>query len=154
VVQPRAQPVVRHLVQLAVQPAVPLPDQPQAQPVVLPLSPHLAQQVVVRLSGYHYGPGSPTFRHRSHLDPLQPIGLMDMYKKEHAFVTPGQKRYIVCYFDYETASPEAVYDVLNSFLYSIICDCTFVVLGDCGRPCVRGKYSLGAKTWLNDFPQR
>jgi hypothetical protein len=66
------------------------------------------------LSGYNYGPGSPTFRHHSHLDPLQPIGLMDMYKKEHGHVTPGQKRYIVSYFDYEKASPEAVYDVLNS----------------------------------------
>jgi hypothetical protein len=66
------------------------------------------------LSGYNYGPGSPTFRHHSNLDPLQPIGLMDMYKKEHGYVTPGQNRYIVSYFDYEKASPEAVYDVLNS----------------------------------------
>jgi hypothetical protein len=41
--------------------------------------------------------------------------------------------------------------LLLGFLYSIICNRTFVLLGDCGRPCVKEKYSLVAKAWLDDI---
>lgn len=66
------------------------------------------------LSGYSYGHGSPTFRHHSNLDPLPPIGMMNMYKEERGHVTPGQGRYVVSHFDFESSSPEGVYGVLNS----------------------------------------
>eukprot|EP00980_Cylindrotheca_fusiformis_P008292 scaffold1736_cov127-Cylindrotheca_fusiformis.AAC.106 len=87
------------------------------------------------LSGYTYGQGSPTFRHRSHLDPLPPIGVMDIFKSQNRSASRRQGRYIVSFFDFEMAAPEAVYGVLNS---------------TCDQPCVKERYSLAAKAWLDN----
>ncbi|KAL3944228.1 MAG: hypothetical protein SGBAC_001671, partial [Bacillariaceae sp.] len=60
------------------------------------------------LSGYGYGPGTPTFRHHSHLAPLEPIAVVDTYKKQE------RGSYVFNKFDFERPSSKAVYDALNS----------------------------------------
>ncbi|CAJ1942438.1 unnamed protein product [Cylindrotheca closterium] len=60
------------------------------------------------LSGYNYGPGTPTFRHHSHLALLEPIAVVDTYKKKDL------KNYVISRFDFERPSIKTVYDALNS----------------------------------------
>lgn len=68
------------------------------------------------LSGYNYGPGTPTFRHHSYLDQLEPIQVVEAYQSQYQKFQPEQ-RYIVSYLNYEMATPNEVYQVLNSKSY-------------------------------------
>lgn len=83
------------------------------------------------LSGYDYGPGTPTFRHHSYLKPLEPVGVMNVYKQLYQdFLLDlskasesqqslqqlmGEHNFLVSFFDY-TSPPtlETVYRILNS----------------------------------------
>ena len=83
------------------------------------------------LSGYNYGPGTPTFRHHSYLKPLEPVGAMNEYKQRYQnFLLDiskangsqqslqqlmGEQRFLVSFFDYASSPTlEAVYGILNS----------------------------------------
>ena len=67
------------------------------------------------ISGYNYGPDTPTYRHHSYLEPLPPIQVLDDYVNNVA--TRGRKdggAYVTAAFDCDEPTPEAVYAVLNS----------------------------------------
>jgi hypothetical protein len=66
------------------------------------------------ISGYDYGPGTPTFRHHSYLQPLEPVKVLDDYESRARKDTVGQERYVVVSFDYERPTLDSVYSVLNS----------------------------------------
>jgi hypothetical protein len=66
------------------------------------------------ISGYNYGPGTPTFRHHSYLQPLEPVKVLDDYKSQARKDALGQERYVVVSFDYERPTLDSVYSVLNS----------------------------------------
>ena len=73
-------------------------------------------------SGYDYGPGSPTFRHHSFLQPLAPVKVLDVYLENHSVDTTSttsttvitREQYVLVSFDYLHSTPKSVYLVLNS----------------------------------------
>ena len=61
------------------------------------------------LSGYDYGPGTPTFRHHSHLQPLPPVAVVQSHTK-----LSSKDSILSATIDLLRPSPDAVYRVLNS----------------------------------------
>jgi hypothetical protein len=70
------------------------------------------------LSGYNYGPGTPTFRHHTYLQPLQPVRVVEDYVER--YVDPSSEdalekgRCVIAFFDFDRPTPAGVYSVLNS----------------------------------------
>jgi hypothetical protein len=62
-----------------------------------------------RLSGYDYGPGTPTFRHHSYLQPLKPVQILEDYIQSPA------SRIGTIYASFSSTNPgeKDVYAVLN-----------------------------------------
>lgn len=68
-----------------------------------------------RVTGYNYGPGTPTFRHHSYLEPLAPVRIVDKYIHDDG--SSEAKRHhgiILISIDFERPTVKGVYTALNS----------------------------------------
>ncbi len=62
------------------------------------------------ISGYDYGPGSPTFRHHSYLEPLAPVRVLDKFMTG----SRNESATILLSIDFDRPTVKEVYTVLNS----------------------------------------
>jgi hypothetical protein len=64
------------------------------------------------ISGYDYGPGTPTFRHHSYLEPLAPVRVVEDYI--HHGRHQANNGIILVSLDFQRPTVEGVYTALNS----------------------------------------
>lgn len=67
------------------------------------------------LAGYDYGPGTPTFRHHSYLQPLAPIRAVNSF-----VASDRNETFVVASIDLSKPTGENIYSVLNSKSESIV----------------------------------
>jgi hypothetical protein len=68
-------------------------------------------------TGYDYGPGSPTFRHRAYLDPLPPLGVVSDYIKSNKTQNNG---IVLIKNISKRPSIQEIYNILNSKFTTVI----------------------------------
>jgi hypothetical protein len=77
-----------------------------------------------QVSGYDYGPGTPTFRHHSFLKPLEPVHVVEDYILQHSYESgedSSSRRYVLAMLDCELPIMDRLYSVLNSkFLRDLV----------------------------------
>jgi hypothetical protein len=95
------------------------------------------------VKGYDYGPGTPTFRHHSFLQPLEPVGLLQTFIKQHSIETTQlaeleqdgrNHRYMVAWLDCDLPVASRLYPVLNSTL-TMSCPCWFLTESPLATSC-------------------
>lgn len=69
-----------------------------------------------KVSGYDYGPGTPTFRHHSFLKPLEPVRVLEDYILQHSEESqePTNRRFVVASLDCALSVTDRIYSVMNS----------------------------------------
>jgi hypothetical protein len=75
-------------------------------------------------SGYNYGPGTPTFRHHSILEPLSPIASLDEYKRLHSVTAlqnnTHERMYAIATLIPISNASSFVYHFLNSKFFVVV----------------------------------